>query len=137
VSFLIDTDVLSELRKRVRDKGVDAWVRGTASGDIYLSVLSIGEARRGADQLRERGDSAQAKAIETWLYDVIKQLGDRIVPVTIDVAQVWGGRSVRRSAPIVDSLIAATALVRDLTVVTRNTKDFAPTGVRILNPFSA
>jgi toxin FitB len=87
-------------------------------------------------RLRERGDARQALVIERWIGEVVEALEDRVLPVTIDVAEVWSGLSRRRAAPPTDGLIAATALARNLTMVTRNTKHFGLTGVRMVNPFA-
>ena len=135
MSFLLDTDVLSEVRKSKRDAGVAEWFTVTPPAEVHVSVLSVGEIRRGTTRLRERGDARQALVIERWLSEVIESLEDRILPVTIEVAEVWSGFSQRRAAPPIDSLIAATAIARNLTMVTRNTKHFGLTGVRVVNPF--
>jgi toxin FitB len=135
MSFLLDTDVLSEVRKTRPDDGVAEWFTRTPAAEVHLSVLSIGELRRGTTRLRERGDARQALSIERWLAVVVDAFADRILPVTMDIAEAWGARSVRRSSPIVDGLIGATAIARNLTLVTRNTTHFAQTGVRVVNPF--
>jgi predicted nucleic acid-binding protein len=136
LSFLLDTNVLSETRKRRRDKGVLAWIADTPNERVYLSVLTVGEIERGISRLRRRGDHHQVAIFETWLGDVLEAFGDRIVPITVEVARQWGARSWGRSLPVPDALIAATAQVHGWTVVTRNIKDFELTGARVLNPFS-
>jgi toxin FitB len=136
VSFLLDTDVLSEVRKRKPDAGVAEWFMMTPPTEVHLSVLSVGEILSGTTRLRDRGDARQALVIERWLAEVVEALQERILSVTIDVAEVWSGLSQRRAAPAVDSLIVATAIARNLTMVTRNTRHFGLTGVRMVNPFA-
>jgi hypothetical protein len=135
LTFLLDTNVLSETRKVRRDAGVTRWIRNTPPERVHLSVITVGEIVRGITKLRKRRDHRQVELFEVWLGDVIDTFGGRIVPVTVDVATGWGALSGRTiSDP--DALIAATAKVHGWTVVTRNVKDFEPTGVACLNPFS-
>ena len=136
MAYLIDTNVASELRKSQRaDPHVTAWVRRTQRSAMFLSVLVVGEMRRGIDILRHR-DPNQAAALERWLEsDLLPSFAGRILPVTLDVAEAWARLSIPGPLPVVDGLLAATARVHGLTVVTRNTRDFARTGVSILNPF--
>jgi len=136
VSYLLDTNILSETRKRNGDPRVKEWISATSRERMHISVLTIGELGHGITQLRERGDRRQAAVIEGWLDEVVDEFGKRIVPVTLDVAREWGMQSSARPAPTVDALIAATAMVHGWTVVTRNVKDFEATGVRLLNPFT-
>jgi toxin FitB len=138
--YLVDTDVISEIRK-----GAEAHpgVRGffaTASREaipLYLSVVTIGELRTGVERLRHRGDTAQAKRLERWLHQVTTTYADAILPIDVETAQVWGRLRVPNPENPLDKQIAATALIHDLVVVTRNTAHFAPTGVRVRNPFTA
>lgn len=134
--YLLDTNILSETRKRLQDPGVRDWVSSTPRERMHLSVLTIGEIDKGIAQLRVRGDRAQAAVFDSWLDDVIDAFGDRIVSVTLGVAREWGALSPSQPAPAVDALIGATAEVNGWTLVTRNTKDFERTGVRLLNPFT-
>ncbi|MEO7196129.1 MAG: type II toxin-antitoxin system VapC family toxin, partial [Pseudonocardiaceae bacterium] len=134
MSFLLDTNVLSELRKRAPDVGVAAWFDSVDSGQLYLSVLTVGEIRQGICRLHRR-DQAQAAVFDRWLAGVVRTYSDRVVPVTAAVAQEWGRLNVPDPVPVVDGLLAATAKVHDWTLVTRNIGDVAGTGARLLNPF--
>jgi predicted nucleic acid-binding protein len=136
-AYLIDTNVISELRKGARcHAAVTSWLQGVPDGSLYTSVLVIGELRRGIESIRLR-DPAAAKALETWLATVIRQHGERILGVDRAVAEEWGRLSVPDPLPVIDGLLAATALVHGLTLVTRNVKDVARTGVSVLDPFGA
>jgi hypothetical protein len=135
VSLLIDTNVISELRKGSRaNPHVLAWFTGVAEEEIHLSVLAVGELRRGVERLRER-DARQAGALERWLRQVMRDHGERILPVDHRVAEQWGRLTAMRSGSVIDTLMAATAQVFDLVLVTRNVKHVAWTGVSYLNPF--
>lgn len=135
MSYLLDTNVLSETRKRNRNAGVTEWISTTDPERMHLSVLTIGEIGHGITQLHERGDRRQAAVIENWLDDVVQGFGARIVPVTLEIAREWVVQSKAAPVPVVDALIAATARVHGWTLVTRNVKDVDTTGVRVLNPF--
>jgi predicted nucleic acid-binding protein len=135
VSVLIDTNVLSELRKGARaDARLRAWFDAVAEAEIFLSVLVVGEVRRGIERIRAR-DGGQAAALERWLARVLADHEDRILPVDRLVAEQWGRLTAVRPGSVVDTLLAATALVHGLVLVTRNVKDVAWTGVSCLNPF--
>jgi predicted nucleic acid-binding protein len=135
VSYLLDTNVLSELRKGSRcNTYVAAWFAPMPDDQIYLSVLVIGEIRRGIEGLRSR-DPRAAVAFEGWLTQVITGHRDRILAVDHAVAEEWGRMTAVRPLSTVDSLLAATAKVHGLTLVTRNVTDIAATGVAYLNPF--
>ncbi|MDQ2791711.1 MAG: type II toxin-antitoxin system VapC family toxin [Actinomycetota bacterium] len=138
MSFLLDTNVVSELRRRRPDAGVVAWFDTVDSRELYLSVLTIGEIRQGICRLHRR-DPAQAAVFDRWLAGLLRAYSDRVVPVTVEVAQEWGrGRlNVPDPVPVVDGLLAATAKVHDWTLVTRDVGDVACTGARLLNPFTA
>lgn len=132
--FLLDTVVLSELRKRDRNPNVVRWLTGKAANDIFLSAVTIGEIERGI--VRQRGkDPAFAEALESWLDRTIQIYGDRILPVDTQTARRWGSLSGRIGNDGADLLIAATALEHGLTVVTRNIRHFEPTGVTLIDPF--
>ncbi len=135
MSFLLDTNVISEARKPSGDDGVKTWLAATPGPDLYLSVLVIGEVRRGIARLRPR-DSAQAAIYEAWLRLLHQAYADRLLPITVEIAETWGTLNAAAPLPTIDGLLAATALVHGLTLVTRNTADVARTGVRLLNPFS-
>jgi predicted nucleic acid-binding protein len=135
VKYLIDTNVISELRKQDRaDSGVLAFFQ--QAQHLYLSVITIGELRRGVELIRHRGDDQQANLLEEWLEIVVADYADQILDFTIFEAQVWGKLRVPNPHNALDKQIAATALSYGLTLVTRNVKDFADTGVCLLNPFT-
>ena len=136
MSYLLDTNVLSKLVKRRKNTGVLDWLAATEGADHHVSVMSIGEIRRGIGLLRLRSDHLQAERFATWLDKTIAEFGTRIVPVTTAIAEQWGHYDARRPRPIVDGLIGATAAAYGWTLVTRNTKDFAHLDVPLLNPFS-
>ena len=134
--YLLDTNVISELRKGGRaNHGVTAFFATLAAEDIYLSVVTIGEIRRGLENVRARGDREQAGRLEAWLDKVVTDFSDRILEFDLDCAQVWGKLMSPQPQHPIDKQIAAIALIYDLTVVTRNTDDFVSSGVRSLNPF--
>jgi predicted nucleic acid-binding protein len=138
--FLIDTNVISEARKGPRaNPGVIAFFRQVTDGGdaLFLSVITVGELRRGVELIRHRGDAQQALALESWLTDVLDLYRQHILNFDVDAAQVWGSLRVPHAEHEIDKQIAAIALINDLTVVTRNTSDFAGTGAKLLNPFAA
>ncbi len=132
--YLLDTNVLSEVRRPQGDADVKRWISSVPTEDLYLSVLTLGEVRRGIGLLSRR-DSAQAEVYEAWLVTVLRDYADRLLPVDAEAAEEWGRMNVPDPISIVDGLMAATAKVRNMTFVTRNTSDVARTGVRLLNPF--
>ena len=137
VSYLLDTNVISELRKgRHGHPSLMTWWSGVNSVDVYLSVMVLGEIRHGIERLRLR-DADRARELEAWLEAVASAFGARVLGVTPAVADAWGRMGVRRSVPLVDSLLAATAIVNDLVLVTRNTRDIQATGARYLDPFES
>ncbi|MCC7221361.1 MAG: type II toxin-antitoxin system VapC family toxin [Candidatus Contendobacter sp.] len=136
--YLIDTNVISEIRKKDRaDPGVRQFFTWVDAGDvpIYLSVVTIGELRRGVEQLRHRGDTVQAEQLEAWLQRILTEYSDCILTFEEEAAQLWGRFRAPHPEHALDKQIAATALIYDLTVVTRNQNNFIATGVRVLNPF--
>lgn len=137
MKFLLDTNVIAELRKGARaNVHVRSWFETLDPDAIVLSVLTIGEIRRGIENVRRR-DSATAKALERWLRRLIAEHRDRILPVDLAVTEEWGRLNVPDPLPVVDALLSATAKVHGLTLVTRNVKDVARTGVEFVNPFDA
>jgi len=136
--YLIDTNVISELRKRDKaDRGVVAFmVEAKATGAAcYLSVITLGELRRGIEMIRHRGDNKQAAAITDWYNGITEDYADFILPVDVDVAGIWALLRVPHYENALDKMIAATALIYSLQVVTRNVKDFERCGVSTVNPF--
>lgn len=137
MSWLLDTNILSELRKGERaNAGIRAWFADTSEDDLFTSVLVIGELRRGIESIRRR-DVPSALALEQWLTRIGTTFSDRVLPVDVQIAQRWGRLNVPDPVPTVDGLLAATALVHDLVLVTRNVRDIERTGVELLDPTSA
>jgi predicted nucleic acid-binding protein len=135
MAYLLDTNVLSELRKGVRcDSGVRGWLEAQEDTDLFISVLAVAEIRDGIERLRSR-DPRQAAQLETWLEDTESHFGSRILPVTEAVAERWGRLHQARPLPDFDRLIAATALEHGLEIVTRNVRDFERAGVALVNPW--
>jgi predicted nucleic acid-binding protein len=134
--FLMDTNVVSGLRKGARgNTGVRRWFSQTPGDCIYLSVLTMGELRQGVERIR-RKDGIAAESLEKWLNSVENQVAGRILPITQAIAERWGRLNVPNPLPVVDGLLAATALDHDSTLVTRNVRDVERSSVRWLNPFS-
>ena len=135
MSYLIDTNIISEVRKGDKaDSKVLTWWNEVDDDELWISALVLGEIRQGIERSRQR-DPAKAKALEHWLGTLTRHFHDRALPVDPVVAEVWGRLNGPRPLPVIDSLLAATALVHDLTLVTRNTADIKSTGVAILNPW--
>lgn len=133
--FLIDTDVLSALRRGDRRPGPARWLTAQRTSGLFLSVVTIGEVERGIERQR-RGDPAFADELSGWLDRVLAWYGDRILPVDLPTAQRWGRLSATLGYQSANLLIAATALEHGLTVVTRNARHFEPAAVAVFNPFS-
>ncbi len=134
MNYLLDTNIVSELRKPQPDAHVQEWLASTRGDELYLSVLTVGEIRRGIERLRRR-DPAQAAIIEAWLATLRRDYASHLLPVTTEVAEEWGRLGVPDPIPTVDGLLAATARVGDLTLVTRNRADLIHTGARLIDPF--
>jgi len=137
--YLIDTNIISEIRKGNKaNPGVrqffDAAIQDNAP--LYISAITIGELRRGVDLIFHRGDSSQGKLLEDWLNTLLDEYQNNILSIDGEIALLWGKLRVPEPEHALDKLIAATGIIYDLTVVTRNTKDFENTGVRLLNPFT-
>lgn len=134
MSWLVDTNVISDLRKGDRaNDGIRAWFAEASEDELFTSVLVLGEIRRGIESIRRR-DTPSALALEQWLGRLTTDFGERVLPVDGRVADRWGALNVPDPVPTVDGLLAATALVHDLVLVTRNVRDVASTGVRVLDP---
>ena len=137
MSLLLDTNVISEVRKKERcQPSVARWWAGVDQDQIYLSALALGEIRRGIELVRSR-DPAQAQALERWLNALADGFRERILPVDHPVAEEWGRMNALRTFPVIDGLLAATAKVYDLTLVTRDVDDLADCGARLLDPFAS
>lgn len=137
--YLIDTNVVSELRKKQKaNKGVLAFIRRVTheQEQMFISVVSVGELRRGVDLIRHRGDTRQSNLLEKWLVKTLDDYEDQILDIDLDVAQLWGRLLVPNPQNAIDKQIAATALIYDLTVVTRNEKHFQKLGLNVVNPFN-
>lgn len=137
MTFLIDTNIISEVRKGDRcDPAVAAWWSGVAEEDLWLSPLVLGEIRKGVELARRR-DPQKAEALEAWLAEVMSGFRNRVLPVDTAVAEEWGKIIAIRPVPVVDALLAATARASGLTLVTRNIDDVLGLDVEVLNPFAA
>ncbi|WP_327580747.1 type II toxin-antitoxin system VapC family toxin [Nonomuraea sp. NBC_00507] len=134
MSYILDTNVVSEMTKRTRDANMQAWLDTVNGPGLYVSVMVFGEIRKGVELLRRR-DPARAGGYDSWLARLQREFKTRILPVTAAVAEEWGRLHAIRPLPIVDGLIAATARTHDWILVTRNVKDFAGLGVKTINPF--
>jgi len=138
--YLLDTNVISEIRKEHKaNQGVVRFFEMAKQQQLslFLSVVTIGELRRGVDLIRYRGDTVQANLLEQWLNQVSIEYRSQILAFDVNAAQIWGRLRVPHPEHSLDKQIAAIALVYDLTLVTRNTADFIATGVKLLNPFDA
>ncbi len=132
--YLLDTVVISELRRRTPNRGVVAWIESVSESDLYLSVITCAEIVSGIERQR-LANTAFAQELESWLETMLRLYGDRILPVDVAVARRWGELNATLGNRSLDLAIAATALEHRLTVVTRNVADFAPTEAKTLNPF--
>jgi toxin FitB len=136
MTYLLDTNVVSELRKRQPDPRVLAWYEGVPSSRLFISVLTVGEIRLGIERLR-RKDAVAAHALDQWLGGLLGAYADHVIGLDVETAQEWGRLNVPDPLPVIDGLLAACARVRGWTLVTRNTADLARSGTALLNPFEA
>jgi toxin FitB len=134
LSFILDTNVISAVRKADRAPNVAAWLRGQSEGELFLSVVTLGEIERGI-RLQESGNPDFAADLRRWLDRTVSVFADRILEFTASDALIWGELSARIGHAGVDLMIAAQAIARDAAVVTGNVSDFAPTGARLVDPF--
>lgn len=135
MNYLVDTNIISEVRKGAKcAANVAAWYDSIDDADIYLSVLVLGEIRKGVERARP-SDPAQARALEKWLTAVAESFAERILPIDQTVADEWGRMAAKRPVSTVDALLAATAKVHRMTLATRNVSDVADLGADLVNPF--
>ncbi len=134
MSFLLDTNVVSETRKRSPDPRVLAWFEATDQQALHVSVLTIGELAKGI-ALQRRKDPQAAAGLDHWLRGIEELFSDRVIPIDGPIATAWGELNAERPLPVIDSLLAATAKVRGFTLVTRNVRDVESTGVPVVNPW--
>lgn len=133
--YLLDTNVISEIRKQERcDTSVASWYETVESSELFLSVLVMGEIRKGVERLRKR-DPHQAQHLEHWLEHLEFEFGDRILDIDARVADEWGKMSSKGAIPVIDCYLAASAKVHQMTLVTRNVDDVAGLGADVFNPF--
>lgn len=135
IRYLLDTNILSETRKKQADEKVLAFVADTHPSALYISVLTLGELRKGVAQ-KGRSDPTAAKSLGAWVDGLEFGFADRILGIDAATARLWGELSAQRPRPVVDTLLAATAIVHELTLVTRNTSDVQDIDVELLNPFA-
>ncbi len=134
--YLLDTNVISETRKSRADSGVMAFLSAADAGGLFLSVLTLGELRKGVVAKR-RTDPVAADQLGAWVDGIETTFADRVLPVDAATARRWGELSAGRSIPVIDTLIAAIAINHGLTLVTRNTRDVESTGVPLVDPWQA
>ena len=134
MSYLLDTNVISEVRRPKPNAAVKSWFEEAAGEDLFLSVLVIGEIRQGIERLRRR-DPEQAGTFERWLDTLQQDFRDRLLPVSAAVGDAWGRLNAPAPLPVVDSLLAATAIVHGLVFVSRDTSKLEGAGVPLLNPW--
>ena len=134
MKYLLDTNVVSELRRKTPAPRVLAWFRAADPAALYLSVLTLGEIAKGAESLSRR-DAAAGRALHAWLDGLREHYADRLIPVNTEIAEAWGRLSAARPLPVIDGLLAATALVRAMTLVTRNARDVKGTGAAVIDPW--
>lgn len=134
MSFLLDTDILSAIRRKQRDQNLEKWLLSINSLDVYISVVTIGEVERGITQQRPNNPEF-AEDLQRWLDTILQRYQQRILPLSISIAQRWGRLSAELGHNSADLMIAATALEHNLIVATRNTRHFEPTQVGLINPY--
>lgn len=135
--YLLDTNIISELRKPRRSPAVLEWITAAAPDGLYLSVVTIGEITKGIAKRRRTGGDAAAESLQAWLEGLLATYADRIIPIDVPIAARWGRLCDAHPQLATDMLLAATALDRGLTVATRNVEHFQVAGVEVVNPFLA
>jgi predicted nucleic acid-binding protein len=136
VSFLLDTNIVSELRRGARTPlPLLDWFEDQPADTLFLSALTLGEIREGIERAR-KSDARWAALLDRWLYGLTSYYEERILYVDGAICEDWGRMRATKTVPVIDGLLAATARVHDLTMVTRNTRDFTGLGVRVLNPLA-
>jgi predicted nucleic acid-binding protein len=133
--YLLDTNVLSETRRKSPDPHVVSFLSSADSSAFFLSVLTIGELRKGI-AMRQQSDAVAASQLNSWVDGLQAQFSKRILGIDIPTAKLWGSLSAQRPRPVIDTLLAATAMTHDLILVTRNIRDVEDIGVRLLNPWT-
>jgi predicted nucleic acid-binding protein len=136
VNFLVDTNVLSEVKRGRGDARVKSWFAKIDNAALYTSVMVVGEIRRGIELIRRR-DASQVVGFEAWLGQLQDDFGDRVLPVTQDIAEEWGRLNAPDPLPVIDALLIATARVHDLVIASRNIRDVGHGGAHLLNPWQA
>lgn len=134
VQYLLDTNILSETRKKNPEERVISFLSSSEPSTLYISVLTLGELRKGV-ALKKRSDKDAAKKISAWVDGLEFSFGDRILGIEAATANLWGQLSAERPRPVIDTLLAATAIVHELTFVTRNTGDVQDIDLKLLNPW--
>lgn len=135
MSYLLDTNIVSEVGKGTRASlPLVTWLGLVNSRDLYISVIVIAEVRRGIEMLRHK-DPLQVRATERWLGMLVRDFDERIIPISVAIAEEWGRMNAIRTLPVLDGLMAATAKSMNLTMVTRNVRHFEGVGLQLLNPF--
>jgi toxin FitB len=136
MNYLLDTNVVSEIQRKRPNQRVATWMKNADPASLYISVLTLGEIAKGAARVARR-DIAQAAVFQQWLDATRLQFVNRVIAIDTEISVTWGRLNANRPLPVVDRLLAATALVRGMTLVTRDTRDIADTGVRTINPWMA
>jgi hypothetical protein len=136
LTYLLDTNVVSETRRRVPDANVLYWLGRVDQNDLHISVLTLGEIKKGIEK-RRASDAIAAASLDHWLRGLEVMFADHIIPIDATIAMTWGELAARETLPVIGSLIAATAKARDLTVVSRNVSDIARAGVAVIDPWQS
>ena len=135
MNYLLDTNVLSETRRSRPDRRVLRWLRETPPGSLYVSVLTLGEIAKGIAVLEMR-DAPRALSVAQWLNQIRVEYGRQVISIDGTIAELWGRLSASRTLPVIDGLLAATALVHGMKLATRNVRDLKDTGVAVFDPWA-